>query len=203
MGFIFTAPKLTRGRGTWNSQRTVKNRLKGSDEITLSTVAARMASHHALQKNLPTPTRKFGKNLFAFRELLKPVLPFLQNSVSQYPPPPRTRPIRGWFLWYIKIYIYIYKMHGCYGTWFQLLSCSFPTFFQDSEGDEGSVITSSKKPSKSCFRPSKSGCLGFCGVRGKGLRFVKVNFQVYKNINYANYTVLREYSTSYLSLKAR
>lgn len=95
MGFIFTAPKLTRGRGTWNSQRTVKNRLKGSDEITLSTVAARMASHHALQKNLPTPTRKFGKNLFAFRELLKPVLPFLQNSVSQYPPPPRTRPIRG------------------------------------------------------------------------------------------------------------
>lgn len=94
-------------------------------------------------------------------------------------------------------------MHGCYGTWFQLLSCSFPTFFQDSEGDEGSVITSSKKPSKSCFRPSKSGCLGFCGVRGKGLRFVKVNFQVYKNINYANYTVLREYSTSYLSLKAR
>lgn len=107
MGFIFTAPKLTRGRGTWNSQRTVKNRLKGSDEITLSTVAARMASHHALQKNLPTPTRKFGKNLFAFRELLKPVLPFLQNSVSQYPPPPEPDPYVVDFYGILK-YIYIY-----------------------------------------------------------------------------------------------
>ena len=132
----------------------------------------------------------------------------LSSEFRQSIPTPRTRPIQsmtfGWFLWYNIIYIYII-LHGCYGTWFKLLSCSFPTTSttQDSEGDEGSVITSSKKPSKSCFRPSKSGCLGFCGVRGKGLRFVKVNFQVYKNINYANYTVLQEYSTSYLSLKSR
>ena len=74
---------------------------------------------------------------------------------------------------------------------------------QDSGGDEGSVITSSKKPSKRCFRPSKSGCLGFCGVQHVGLRFVEDNFQVYKNTNYTNYTVLQEYSASYLSLKSR